>query len=417
MKKNIWQLIAPLGLVVVTLVVYALATRESDREPDVVRVEKGTFEVVVSASGELEALEYEQITIPDVLLDRTIRVRHIQITDMIREGTVVSRGDYVATLDPGEVEDRLRQAQDRLEMYLNNLENNRIDSSLVLSDARDAIRQARDQVLDMEIRLEQSAFESEAVQRQAQISLERAERDYQQRHRNYTQTRRRLELRIRRAMDNVKETENEIQVIEQLKQDLRITAPADGMVVYARGNDGQKIRVGSHVSRWNPLIATLPDLSTIQSVVDVKEIDIAKIRPGLPVRVRIDAFPDERFTGVVKRVANIGQEQSNDFFNVFRVEIEVNPEGRTLLPGMTSSNNIVVESVRDAIIVPRLAVFTGSDNIRYVFKREGLSVVKQQIRTSGENDNFFKVVDGIEEGDRVMLTPPSNAETLKLVSL
>ncbi len=417
MKKNLWQLIVPLVLVVVTLIVYAISTRETDKEPDIVRVERGTFEIVVSGMGELEALESTQIMIPDVLSNRSIRIRSLAITDIVREGTVVKRGDYVATLDPGDVEEQLRTAQDRLEMYLNNLERAKIDSSLALSDARDQIRQALDLIEDRKIRVEQSVYESGAVQRQAQINLETAQRSHGQRMRNYTQIKRRHELSIQRALDNLENQEEEIAMLEQLRRDLRVTAPGPGLVVYARGNDGQKIRVGSHVSRWAPLIATLPDLSTLQSVVYVKEIDISKIREGLPVRIRIDAFPDEQFIGVIKRVANVGQEMPGEFFNAFKVEIEVDPQGKTLLPGMSSTNHIVVESLRESVIIPRLAVFKSDEFGQYVYKREGLSVVRQQIETSGENDLNYRVTAGLKPGDRVFIQPPTKADGLRMVSL
>lgn len=413
MKKNLWQLIFPLALVVITLIVYAIATRDKEKEPDVVRVEKGTFEIVVKGMGELEALESTQIMIPDVLSDRTVRIRNIAINDLVREGTVVKKGDYVATLDPGDVEERMRNAEDGLEMFKNNLDNARIDSSLVLSDARDEIRQANDLVLDREIRVEQSAYESVAVQRQAQISLETAIRSLEQKKRNYIQLQRRHELFINRAQESLKEQEELKAVLEQLKRDLRITAPGDGLVVYARGNNNEKIRIGSHVSRWSPMIATLPDLATLQSVVYIKEIDISKISTGLRVRVGIDAFPEEEFSGIVTRVANVGQQVAGEFYSAFKVEIKVNTNGKLLLPGMTSTNNIVVESIRDAVVVPRLAVFNDEELGRYVYKREGISgVTRQQIKTGGENDSFFKIESGLKAGDRVMMHPPGNVEKL-----
>lgn len=418
MKKNLWQLVLPLVLVVLTLVIYALATREKEKEPDVVRVEQGLFEIVVSGTGELEAMESTNITIPDVLEDRSVRIRSIAINDIVREGTVVAPGDYVATLDPGDVEERIRSTEDAFEMYRNNLDNAKIDSSLVLSDARDEIRQARDLVLDQEIRLEQSVYESEAVQRQAQISLETAKRSLEQRQRNYSQLVRRHEMFIERAAENLKEQEDQMTVLQQLKRDLRITAPSNGLVVYARDGNDEKIRVGSHVSRWSPLIATLPDLTTLQSVVYVKEIDVSKVTPGLPVRVRIDAFPDQEFSGVVTRVANVGQEVPGEFFNAFKVEVKMSLNGEVLLPGMTSTNHIIVESDRDALIIPRLAVFDDPELGSFVYKREGLSgVVKQQIRTNGENDLSFRLSEGLSAGDRVLLHPPSKEERISVRKL
>ncbi|MCA1745487.1 MAG: HlyD family efflux transporter periplasmic adaptor subunit [Bacteroidales bacterium] len=247
----------------------------------------------------------------------------------------------------------------------------------------------------------------------AQISLETAIRSLEQKKRNYIQLQRRHELYINRAAESLKEQEELKTVLEQLKQDLRITAPGDGLVVYARGHNNEKVRVGSQVSRWSPMIATLPDLATLQSVVYIKEIDISKISTSLRVRVGIDAFPEEEFSGVVTRVANVGQQVPGEFYSAFKVEVKVNTNGKLLLPGMTSTNNIVVESIRDALMVPRLAVFSDEEMGSYVYKREGLSgVTRQQILTGGENDSYYKIESGLDAGDRVMMHPPGNVEKL-----
>ena len=406
MNKNRWQLLIPLALLLIVLLGYWLLTRDKNSEPDHVRVTKGVFEITVSATGEIEALESTNITIPKILESSNIRVRHLAITDMVKEGTVVKKGDFIATLDPAEIEDRIRQSFDRLERFKTNLDNALIDSSLVLSDARDQIRVAQDNVYDQEIKVEQSQFESKATQRQAQISLDKAHRNLEQKRRNYDQTRRRHILNISRAQSKVDEEQGIYDNLEQLKADLYITAPTDGLLVYARYSN-QKIKVGSYVSRWNPLIAILPDLSTLQSVVDVKEIDITKIKEGLEVKVKIDAFPNEEFKGEVVRIANIGQQSDNDFFNTFKVEIKVDPKDKLLMPGMTSNNRIVVESIEDALIVPRLAVFSDEEHQHFVYKSEGLSVIKQEIKIVGENDQYYRVIEGVKEKDRLMLHPPA----------
>ena len=414
--KKFWQLIPPIALVVVTLIIYAIATRDKATDPEIVKVEKGVFELVVTSMGELEALESVNITIPEVLVNRTVRIRSLSITDIVKEGTVVKKGDYVATLNPADVEEQLKTLYERLDMYEVNLENIKIDSSIVLSDARDGIRQAGDQLLDREINVEQSSYESKAVQRQAQINLEVAERNLDQKKRNYIQLQRKHQIMVGRAEDLIQRQKDEIELLEQLKRDLRIVAPGPGLVVYGRGQDDEKIRVGSEVGRWDPLIATLPDLSTLQSVAYVKEIDISKIRVGLPVRLKIDAFPNEEFKGVIKRVANVGQELEGQFQTGFKVEITVDPAGKALLPGMTSSNYIVVNNVKDVLMIPRSSVFTEGD-LYYVYKKEGLSVVKQEIKTGGENDNYIWITEGLEERERIFTHAPANPEDLQFVRL
>ena len=230
MKKKVWLIIMPFAAVIITLIIYRITAFDKGSEPEVARVERGVFEVIVSGTGELEALESTDIMIPEVLVDRSVRIRNISITDIVREGTVVKKGDYVATLDPADVEERIISAEDAVEMFLVNLDNAKIDSSLVLSSARDEIRQARDLVLDREIRVEQSVYESVAVQRQAQISLETSRRSLEQKIRNYSQLVRRHELFIERAKENLKEQQEQLEMLVQLKRDLRVVAPAEGLV-------------------------------------------------------------------------------------------------------------------------------------------------------------------------------------------
>jgi len=404
MKQRLWILL-PLILVVLAFIGYRIFLADETEEVEVVEVVRDKFEQYVTSMGELEAHKSTDILIPDVLTDRTVRIGDITINDLVREGTEVKKGDYVATLDPSEVEEHIKSTREALDMLEANLEQARMDSSLNLSEARDAIRQAKDNVLDKEVKLEQSVYESKAVQRQAQIELEKAQRNLEQKRRNYQQQKRKNEISVRRIEEQLRQEENHLKVLMQLKSDLIIKAPASGVVVYARDWDGEKRKVGSRVSRWDPRIAILPDLSTILSVTYVKEIDVTKVYEGMPVKITIDAFPQEEFNGTVKTVANIGKEMEGQFLNGFKVEIEVNPKGFELLPGMTSVNRFIIQEMEDQLMVPREAVFV-EEAEEIVYKKTPLGIAKQKVETGGENDEFIRIVKGLNEGDKVVLTPP-----------
>ena len=79
-------------------------------------------------------------------------------------------------LEPTEVEENLVNVNQRLDQLYNSLEDAKLDSSLTLSEGRNSIQRAYDQLLDQEIKVEQSVYESNAMQRQAKIGLEKAER-------------------------------------------------------------------------------------------------------------------------------------------------------------------------------------------------------------------------------------------------
>ena len=416
--KKIWQLLIFVGLIAVALVIYWFATTEREKNPTVSKVEEGVFEMTVTSMGELEALVSKNINVPEIMMNLPwhLRIYGLTITDIVKEGTIVKTDDYVATLNAKDVEERLKVLRDQLINIEANFENTKIDSSLVLSEARDGVRRAKDAVIDREIKLELSVYESQAVQRQAQINLEVSQRNYEQAQRNYISLQRKHAIQVDRVKEQLARQNKDIETLEELKRAVVIRAPGNGLVVYQRNYSGNKVNVGSYVSRWEPFIAMLPDLSTLQSVTYVKEIDIAKISEGLPVRLKIDAFPEKEFNGEITRVANVGQDLSGQFLTGFKVDIKVDPAGETLLPGMTSTNIIIVKSLKDVLTLPRQTIFV-SDNISFVYKKEGLTTVKQQVETGGENDTHVWITSGLQKGDRVLTTPPKNADDLTVTML
>ncbi len=368
-----------------------------------VKVTRGTFETYITEIGELKAQKSLDILIPEVAFRRELDIWQMKILDIVEEGKIVQKGDHVATLDPTDVVEQLRDVDAKLDDYYNRLETAKLDSSLTLSAARDAIQKAKDDVLDKEIKVEQSVYESKAVQRQAKLELEQAKRYYERAKRDIEQSRRKLEVTIDRYNRKIQKYEKRKSLYMQLRSELDIKSPADGMIVYGMGYDG-RIRVGSRVGRWAPLIATLPDLSTLMSETYVKEVNIAKISLGNKVRISIDAFPDQKFTGEIVKIANIGQEIPGEYQNGFKVEVKLDPYHVELLPGMTTTNEIITGTWDDALMVPKNAVI-GNDSVKYVLKRSGLNTVKQEVELGGENEEFFRITSGLNEGDEVIVDP------------
>ncbi|NPA35823.1 MAG: HlyD family efflux transporter periplasmic adaptor subunit [Chlorobi bacterium] len=397
-KKHIVYAVSVLA--VITLLI-AGPWRHADSNEKNVKVIKGTFETYITEIGELKAQKSLNITVPEVLFRRELDIWELKILDIVEEGKIVKKGDHVATLDPTNVVEELKDVTTKLDDYYNKLETAKLDSSLSLSAARDAIQKAKDEVLDKEIKVEQSVYESKAVQRQAKLELEQAKRSLDRSKRNLEQKRRKHKVIINRYNTKIKKYEERKNLYLKLQRQLNIKSPADGMIVYGWSYDG-RIRAGSRVGPWAPLIATLPDLSTLMSEINVKEVNIAKIAVGNKVRITIDAFPDKTFTGRVIKIANIGKEIPGEYQNGFKVEVKLDPYHEDLLPGMTTTNTIITGTWKDALMVPKSAVF-GIDSVKYVFKRSGLSTVKQKIKTGGENEDYFRITSGLNEGDIVVI--------------
>ncbi|WP_066631619.1 efflux RND transporter periplasmic adaptor subunit [Labilibacter marinus] len=394
------------GLGVLVLII-AFVFWPSTLTYDTAEVESIPFNMEVIGEGEVQALKYEQILIPELLKRRELRIWDVKITNLIGEGTKVKKGDFVASLDPSGVEDRIRKSLEKIDEYENTLESAILDSTIVLMEKREDIVNTLDNLEECKIRVEQSKYESRATQRQANIALEKAQLDINTKKRNYEKETQRQKVKISRANKRLN-SEREVQgLLQALKKQLRVVSPSSGMVVYGKSWRGNKIKVNDHVGPWMPLIATIPDLNSLVSEVIVKEIDIAKVQIGQKVRIVIDAFPDDLFDGEIKNIANIGQPIKGAGMNGFKVIVELETKGKKILPSMTTTNNIVIASFEKELVVPRMAVFTEGDT-QIVFKKKGTSVVKQVIQTGGENETHIRIVSGLQNGDQVLLSRPKS---------
>ena len=314
----------------------------------------------------------------------------------------------MASLDPTETEEFRRQTQDNLDTYYNNLQNARLDSNMVLTDSRSEITKAKDNLDDKILKVEQSHFESKAIQRQAVIEKETAERQLQHSRRNLEKRRVKYATQIRRSETMVRRLEHERDLYNQLINELRIKAPSNGMVVYSKGWDGNKVKTGSFVSRWDPIILSLPDLSTLVSETYIREVDFAKIKTGLNVRIKIDAFPGKEFEGKVAEIANVGQTIPGEQQIGFKTLIKVDQANELLLPSMTTSNSIILQSWSEALIIPRKAIFN-IENRNIVYRQSFWGIEAVEVSIERENDQQIMVQPGdLKANDKLLTEVPES---------
>ncbi len=373
-------------------------------------IKKGEFKIHVTATGELQAKRSEKIRGPQGM--RAAGIWNTTISDLVTEGTVVKKGDYVATLDRTELENKIKDAGSELEKIETQLEQAKIDTAIDLRGARDELINLRFARQEKVLQVEQSKYEPQMVIQQAQIDLERTDRDYSQLTNKYSLKQEQAEAKISEINALLKQNQNKLDLYMKLMEDFIVKAPKDGMVIYARSWNGKK-GPGSQVSSWNPTVAELPDLSDMVSKTYVNEVDISKVKKGQDVEIKVDAFPNRAYTGSVIKVANIGEQLKNYDAKVFEVTVQVNAVDSILRPAMTTANEILTNIYDDVLFVPIEALH--NDSFSYVIKTDVGKVVKQEVITGSSNDNEILIEHGIKEGDEIYLTKPSDADDFPIV--
>lgn len=411
MKKSIIITSIVVLVAVIAMIIISKLTSRKDMSILFTEVQHGDFEVVVTTTGELEAEISTDIKGPEGLSSRNMRFGSIKISDLVPEGTEVKAGDYVATLDRSSVDNTLKDELDRLESYETDLLKKQLDTTISLGNLRDELLNLKFNMDEAEITLEQSQYEPPTTIRQARISLDKAQRSYEQAVSNY-------DLKVRQARADIRDIELQVskqrrKVVEMqdIIQKFIISAPADGMVIYKREWGGAKRKVGSEISAWDPVVATLPDLTSMISKTYVNEIDVSKVKAGQPVRLTVDAFPEKSYTGKVISVANIGEQLPNTDAKVFEVIAKIDGSDPILRPSMTTGNQIITRTFSDVMYIPLETVFATADSIPFVYKKDG----SRQVVVLGEsNENDVIVEQGLKEGEKLYLTIPEDGDKFKL---
>ncbi len=387
-------------------------------------VKNGVFEINVTNSGELLAEKSLDIRGPDLIQQMQrgpqqgrggggghMMIMELKIQDIVPEGTIVNAGDYIAQMDRSSYSNTLKDAQDQLKTYENNVEMKILDTAVVLTNLRDEIKNQKYQVEEAKITLDQSKYEPPATIRQAEITLDKAKRNLEQKIKSYQLQNAKVLSEIRREKLRFEQQKELVASLESFLSGFTVTAPAPGMVIYKKERNGAKRKAGSQLNPFDNVIATLPDLSSMLSKMYVNEIEVSKVQPGQKVNMTVDAFPSKVYTGQVMTVANIGEQLPNSDAKMFEVQIKFDSSDPALRPGMTTTNKIVIKTFENVIYIPTECVQAGIDSIPFVYEKNH----RKQIVVVGEaNEKNVIIEQGLEPGKLVFVIPPDDTDKFRV---
>lgn len=455
-RRTPWT--ARLGLLTVALVVggggFAYWSRiEADSSLDVptAPVLRVGLNSTVTEGGEIDSTE--RTLIQCQLESFTFRNAGVSIStsrgtaviELTPEGTIVQEGDLLCRLDSSEYEQLVIQQQIELEEDLASLENARLTLETLqiqLQEYRDGLfvqqqEQLRGQIAMTEADVHrqeerlrwseqmtkigymtQSQFATEQNRMlQTEIALNRARLAFKNLI-NYSSEKQLIQLQgqidnaetaFRFRQQRVDRDREDLARYQQQVEYCTIRAPHDGYLIYAKGDGGNPVELGSLVRR-NQELFYLPDLRQMEVRARLHESVVTRVRPGQPVRVRVEALPQALLEGEVVRVAALpislrsgrrNSSQSDDVKSYEgRIKLHVVPEG--LMPGMTAQVEILTSHVADALVIPpgALTVEKGR-SICYVSTPRGIE--RRQVTVGEYHPNMIEITDGVAEGEQVVL--------------
>lgn len=415
LRRRRWLVFAAVALALAVPGAWLLARDAGTDDPAVVAtVKRGDFASIVTTAGELRAKKFVQIQGPTNA--QQAEAYQMKISSIVPEGTVVKEGDLVAELDRSTLAAKMAEVSLALQKAEAQYEQAMLDSTLNLSKAREEMRTMELQLEEKRLAKEQAVYEAPTVRRQAEIDLEKATRALAQAKVDYKTKTEQAQAKMREVGADQERQRNKLNVVKDVMSGFTIKAPAAGMVIYVKEWNGRKKTAGSQINPWDPTVATLPDLSQMESITYVNEIDVRKIATGQKVNISLDADPSKKLPGTVTSVANVGEQRPNADAKVFEVKVLLEKADTTLRPGMTTSNAVETLVIKDVLFVPLEAV-VNDGGISYVYERTGNSARRVEVETGAMNDDEVVITKGLTEGTRILLSPPADISQLETVRL
>jgi len=379
-----------------------------------VTIKKGEFINEVVTSGEALSSSLKKINGPSNL--RNFRLNQVKIQDLIPEGTIVKKGDYVGRLDPSSVNEQIIDKRLNLDAAQSKYTQQQLDTTLTLKQERNGIKDLFFTIEETKLELKQSTYEPPATIKKLEIRIEKSERDLKEKKENYSIKKRQAAAKMVEVGTEVSKTSKLLHALIDLQKSFTIYSNSNGMITYIREWNGSKKKVGSTISPWNNSIATLPDLTKMESKTYTNEVDIRKIKKGLTVKVGFDAFPDIELDGVVTDVANVGEKKRGSDIKVFQIKVKLISTNSNIRPGMTTSNRILTDREENVLTAPLEAIFS-KDSISYVYKKSGFSIEKKQVLLGKSNNNIIIIQKGLKENDVLYLNKPEGYEEKSITLL
>ena len=175
----------------------------------------------------------------------------------------------------------------------------------------------------------------------------------------------------------------------------RLTAPKYGIVTSITKEEGE-MAVGG---MFNPgVLMTIADLSRMEVEVDVNENDVVNIEVGDTTEIEIDAYPDTTFFGIVSEIAhtakslNMGSQQQ---VTNFKVKVKMLSVPDRVRPGMSSTVNIITETIKDVVSIPIQSLTSRADD--YELETSETDKQKSNFKKTNPIDVVFILSDAFKD--------------------
>ncbi len=386
--------------------------KQHEHEPGMKQfvVRKADIHESIQATGEIKPCVGAEITLAS-------RVTGEVVKEPVRIGDRVEKGDLVAIIDTRALKEQVDGAQAALDkvkaQYSNSIREQELEvkrQKLLEKNARQELEASRQELAfsEWDFRSQKTLFDrsihstSEKTFRKAKAALARSRASFNQAQNSLKAA----TLKLMEAETKLKRLQEEyVHALKIAETDLNrakirisystLRAPFSGVISYISTLEGETVVAGLNAPKF---VKILDDTKT-ENRVYVDETEIGKIKMGMKVNFKVDAYVDHTYEGKISQIYPAPVLQNNVVYYIAVVTgFENMPKLRVQ---MTTHNNIQTRTVKDVIVVPNSAVrFRNGQYVVSLVENGKEKTVP--VKTGASDSRFTEIKTGLEPGWKVL---------------
>jgi RND family efflux transporter MFP subunit len=327
-----------------------------------------------------------------------------KIARMAPEGSRVETGQMVMELDTQEINQKLREYQAEFGKNEEELKKRRLEYDVQTRDLRVALEEAKVKLETTRHKLQADPeLQSARERKQFQIEFEQADQEARLLEQKLKSIERMSKAELSVFENNIAKIKLRVEQTEERQKACVVKAPIAGTLIYKVLTGNVKRKVGEQTCH-HEVILQIPDLSTLRLEAMVEEAYAGRVQQGQTVQIKIDALPDEKLSGKVISVGSVLRMRRWDNpVKVVDAIIDLDQKIGKLSPGMTATGQIEVERIAGALLAPVKAAQEKGARIVVIVPGNDGRGEERTIRVGRRNQQFVEVLEGLREGEKVIL--------------
>ena len=375
------------------------AQASASSSDSIYRVEKKKFSQTLRLNGTTMAAHSFAVLAPRL---QGSSVGSMVITRLAPAGAPVKKDDLLVEFD---AQAQQKDYLDKKAVYDNMVgqvaqaqaqeDINRAKDDTGLQQAEDELKRAQLEMKRNEIVSRIDAEKNQEAVDEAQVTLKQLKETYQLKRAAAVAGIRILEIQRDRAQEAMRYAQNNA-------SKMVVRSPMAGVVVYNTirlGNRMGTVQQGDQVQPGLPFMSVV-DPSKMEVRVDLNQVDLLKVRPGMHAKMHLDAYPGIELGATLDDLSPLGHNgQFTDTIRVFSARFSVQGTDPKLLPDLSAALDLDLSSADHALVVPCQTVGFDSENHPFVWVENSGAFEKRAVKTGPRSDTEVVVLSGLQEGD------------------